>query len=149
MLRSNKAMPLEILVVDDDKVVALMHKNQLRCSNIQPAPVLCTNGQEALDYLLKNDAADKHFLVLLDLNMPLVNGWKFLNKLKKAPPLATIYVVIVTSSINQKDYLKTQTYEQVIHYCQKPLSQTCISKIKSTEALRAFFMAESKEAGHR
>lgn len=141
-MKLNSATPLEILVVDDDKVVALLHKNQLRCSKVEPSPVICSNGREALDYLLKNDFPGKNFLILLDLNMPLVNGWKFLNKLKKDPPQAKIYVVIVTSSINQKDYLKAKTYEQVIHYCHKPLSPTCLSNIKNSEALQHFFAAE-------
>lgn len=145
MLRSSKATPLEILVVDDDKVVALLHKNQLRSSKIEPAPIICGNGKEALDYLLNNDRAGKHFLIFLDLNMPLVDGWKFLKKLKKDPLLGKAYVVIVTSSINQKDYQRAQTYEQVIYFCRKPLGAACMSKIKSSEVLRPFFLREAEE----
>ncbi len=144
MLRSNRANPLEILIVDDDKIVALLHKNQLRCSKIEPAPVICANGREALDYILKNDRADKHFLILLDLNMPVVNGWEFLEKLKNDPPLSKINVVIVTSSINQNDHRKAQTYDRVIHYCRKPLSATCVSNIKTSKELRSFFLKQTE-----
>lgn len=131
--------------MDDDKVVALLHKSQLRCSQVEPAPVICSNGREALDYLLRKDSTDKHFLVLLDLNMPVVDGWNFLKKLKKDPPLAKVHVVIVTSSINQKDYMKAQTFTSVIYYCQKPLSADCVATIKNLEKLRPFFIAEAKE----
>lgn len=144
-MRSNNATPLEILVVDDDKIVALLHRNQLRCSRIQPAPVICSNGREALDYLLKNDKPDKSFLILLDLNMPVVDGWKFLKKIKKNPPLSRVFVVIVTSSINRKDFLKAQTYASVIHFCPKPLSAACVSTIKNLEQLQPFFRSETKE----
>lgn len=143
-MKLNSTPPLEILVVDDDKVVALLHKNQLRCSKVEPAPVICSNGREALDYLLKNDKTGKNFLILLDLNMPIVDGWKFLKKLRKDPPLGQIYVVIVTSSINNKDYLKAQTYNSVIHFCRKPLSAKCVKIIKNLKQLRPHFGNESK-----
>lgn len=125
--------------MDDDRVVALLHKNQLRCSKIEPAPVICSNGGEALNYLLRKDSAENTFLVLLDLNMPVVNGWKFLKELKKDPPLAQIFVVIVTSSINQKDQEKAQKYSSVIHFCPKPLSSSCVTTIKNLEQVRQFF----------
>lgn len=144
-MKSGSFTPLDILIVDDDKVVALLHKNQLRCSKVEPAPVICSNGKEALDYLLKNDSPQKNFLVLLDLNMPVVDGWKFLKKIRKNPPLSKVFVVIVTSSINQIDYLKAQTYASVIHFCRKPLSSDCVSTIKNLEQLRPFFKNETKE----
>lgn len=146
MLRSNRTAALEILIVDDDKIVALLHKNQLRSSKIEPAPVICSNGKEALDHLYRNDSPCKNILVLLDLNMPIVDGWKFLKKLKKDPPKAQVFVVIVTSSINQKDHLKAQTYSSVIHFCRKPLTSDCFKKIKGMEQLRMFFKPELKES---
>jgi CheY-like chemotaxis protein len=144
-LKLNSSAPLEILIVDDDRVVALLHKNQLRCSKIEPAPVICTNGREALDYLLKNDNPGNNFLILLDLNMPVVDGWKFLKKLRKNPPLASVYVVVVTSSINNTDYLKAQTYNLVIHFCRKPLSSQCVRTIKNLKQLQPFFKNEPKK----
>lgn len=142
MSRSNNAAPLEILIVDDDKVVALLHKNQLRASHIEPSPVICSNGKDALDYLSRNDHPGKSFLVLLDLNMPVIDGWQFLKRLKRNPPKAKVFVAVITSSINQKDYLKAQTYSSVIHFCKKPLESGCVSKIKNLEPLRDFFRGE-------
>lgn len=131
--------------MDDDKVVSLLHKNQLRCSNVDTSPVICSNGREALDYLLQTDKHGKKFLVLLDLNMPVVDGWKFLKKLKKNPTLAQVFVVVVTSSINKKDFLKANTYNNVIHYCPKPLSAVCVDTIKNLEPVRSFFNKQEKE----
>lgn len=142
MLRSSRATSLEILLVDDDKVVALLHKNRLKSTNIGLPPVICSNGMEALERLHRNDHISKHFLVLLDLNMPVVDGWKFLKLLKKNPPQAEVSVVIVTSSINQQDFLKAQTYSSVIHFCRKPLSLDCVNRIKNLEPVREFFRNE-------
>ncbi|WP_051286466.1 response regulator [Salinimicrobium terrae] len=139
MLKSGNAGRLEVLVVDDDKVVTLLHKNSLKSSNIDHSPVLCYNGKEALEYLQQNDRSDKHFLILLDLNMPVLDGWKFLKELRKNPPKARVYVIVVTSSINHQDYVKAQTYDQVIQFCRKPLSAECILNIKKLEPVRQFF----------
>ena len=145
MSKSGSSELFEVLVVDDDKVVALLHKNSLRTSRVEYVPVICDNGRKALEYISKNDGIDKHFLVLLDLNMPVLDGWKFLKKLKNNPPKANVYVIVVTSSINQKDYLKAQTYESVIDFCRKPLSAECLLKIHDLEPIRQFFTTQEEE----
>lgn len=139
---SNNPAGLEILVVDDDKVVTLLHKNLLRNSDLNWPPVIFENGLDALNYIQENDRSQKHFLVFLDLNMPVLDGWKFLKKIKKSGLLSRVYVVIVTSSINQKDYLKAQKYESVYYYCRKPMRLECVEKITNLEPLKPFF------AGH-
>ena len=136
---SNNSTGLEILVVDDDKIVTLLHKNLLRNSGLNWPPVIFENGLEALNYLLEYDRSQKHFLVFLDLNMPVLDGWKFLKKIKKLELLSSVYVVIVTSSINQKDYLKAQKYESVLYYCRKPMRLECVEKITNLEPLKPFF----------
>lgn len=136
--------PLEILVVDDDKVVGLLHKTQLRLHGIQWPPVLCENGLEALEYILKKRDSGKEFLVFLDLNMPVLNGWKFLKKLKKQAPEVKVHVVIVTSSINQKDKVKAEKFEEVIFFCRKPLGSPCVDKILALEELNSILPTQSK-----
>lgn len=145
MSASNNPCALEVLVVDDDRVVSLLHKNQLRNLSLDKPPVLCSNGKEALDHLQKNDCSAKHFLVFLDLNMPVLDGWKFLKKLKKSNFQAKVFVVIITSSINQKDFLKAQTYDSVIHFCRKPMNADCVTRIKSLTPVRHFFKISTEK----
>ncbi len=144
MSKSGNSELFEVLIVDDDRVVALLHKNSLRSSQVEQVPVVCDNGRKALEYISENDDVHKHFLILLDLNMPVLDGWKFLKKLKKNPPQAKIYVIVVTSSINKKDHLKAQTYEPVIHFCRKPLSADCVVKIQNLEPLKKFFFTKDE-----
>ena len=145
MLKPSDAGRFEVLIVDDDKVVALLHKNSLKNLHIKQPPVLCNNGKEALNYLHNADHADKHFLVLLDLNMPVLDGWNFLKSLKKNPLQGKVHVVVVTSSINRKDYLKAQTFDHVVHFCRKPLSPECILKIRKLKPVRQFFFKSAEE----
>lgn len=139
-------VPLEILVVDDDKVVGLLHKTQLRLNGIHWPPVLCENGLEALEYILKKHDSKKEFLVFLDLNMPVLNGWKFLKQLKKQAPNVKVHVVIVTSSINQKDQVKAKKFEEVIYFCRKPLGSPCIDNILALEEINSILPPRSKNS---
>lgn len=149
MFRSTKKETLEILVVDDDKIVALLHKTQLRCAKLGPSPVLFSNGKEALTYLRKKDHTNKHFLVLLDLNMPVLNGWEFLRLLEKDPMTANVHVIIITSSINREDEVRSRNFKQVIGFCRKPMDAACVKDIKSHEKLRHFFHAEHSPASEK
>lgn len=137
---------LEVLVVDDDKIARLLHQHHLRTASMSNAPVSCAHGKEALDYLLKNDVPNKHFLVLLDLNMPVVNGWEFLDFLEKTNLTARVLVVIITSSINNRDREKAQKYKSVIHFCSKPLDTMRLQKIKSLEVLKPYFDASKNSS---
>lgn len=141
---SNSSVALDILVVDDDKVVALLHKNLLRNSRLNWLPVIFENGLEALNYIQENDKSKKHFLVFLDLNMPILDGWEFLKKIKKLELRSPVHVVIVTSSIDQRDYERAQKYESVIYYCQKPLDLECVEKISNLKPLKSFFTGHTE-----
>lgn len=91
------------------------------------APVWCRNGREAIDYLDLVAGESDQVLVLLDLNMPEMNGWDFLEACKERPYSKKVYVVVVTSSLFREDQKKAESYEQVIGYFTKPLTtQNCL-----------------------
>lgn len=149
MFRSTKRENFEILVVDDDKIVALLHKNQLRCSRLGPSPLLFNNGKEALSYLRKKDLPNKNFLVLLDLNMPVLDGWNFLKLLEKDTMVANVHVVIVTSSINREDEVRSKNFKNVVGFCRKPLDSSCVKYIRELEPLRRLFQQENLPASEK
>src|SRR5690554_6459701 len=73
---------LEILIVDDDRVISFLEEKILSGLEI-PVPFHSFfNGKEALEYLEKSTEPEKHFPVLLDINMPVMNGWEFLNHIQ-------------------------------------------------------------------
>lgn len=113
---------MEVLVVDDDEIILILHKTRVKKMGLHPNPISKTNGLEALNYILSNNFSDTHFLVLLDINMPLMNGWEFLNELEKNTMLCRISVAIVTSSIDDADKEMADQYPRVIDFIEKPLS---------------------------
>jgi CheY-like chemotaxis protein len=113
-------MGLKIMVVDDDEVVLFLHREILEQCNI-PFPSVCFNSaRQALSEILLDEGGNT-WLVLLDINMPVMNGWDLLEELQKEKS-KKVYVVIVTSSIDPDDREKAKKYNQVIDYFEKPIS---------------------------
>ena len=105
-----------ILVVDDSIDDFEATKRAFAKANLGNAVKHARSGQEALDYLL-SDAEVKPGLILLDLNMPGIDGRKTLEIIKRNPSLKKIPVVILTTSDDERDViacyeLGTNTYVQ-------------------------------------
>ena len=89
-------MKKKILVVEDSKLVHKMYDMMLR----QFSLVHAYNGQEALAKLAEHPDAD---LILLDINMPKMNGLEFLSQIKAMPQFARIPVIIISTEGKEED----------------------------------------------
>ncbi len=89
----------KILVVDDSKLIHKMYEVMLRSY----ALVYALNGREGLEKLAQTPDVD---MVILDINMPELNGLEFLSHAKSNPALAKIPVVIVSTEGKEEDILR-------------------------------------------
>lgn len=113
---------IKVLIVEDDTMISFLHKALLQKNKIAQDPLIFNNGKEVWDFLLNYDDPDEFYLILLDLNMPVLNGWQFLDKLKEKDEMANrIKVAIVTSSIDPEDKDKAKDYDVVDYFLSKPL----------------------------
>ncbi|GAB3893987.1 response regulator [Larkinella knui] len=123
---------MKIAVVDDDPVFQF-----LTCKLIEKIVVghelfSFNDGQDALDFIQTN-RTHLHVLpelILLDINMPILNGWQFLDHFKLLG--ATGYqpiIYMVSSSMDQADVLKSQTYMELKGYLTKPLSRQQLTEL--------------------
>ncbi len=87
---------------------------------------------EAKEYFDQNFSSNKNYLIFLDINMPLMNGWEFLEYCQTEYSKASIQVVILTSSPFKKDQIKASNYNQVTFYKIKPLYKENIIEIFSS-----------------
>ena len=95
-----------ILLVEDDTVDAMTVKRALNDINMTNRVVHVTDGEEAWHYL--NDPSNsKPFLILLDINMPKMNGIELLKLMKEDADLMTIPVVMLTTSTNDRDIIQS------------------------------------------
>lgn len=132
---SNKNMQTlnSIFIVDDDDIYVFTAKKML--SNVFDVRVLVVfeNSKTALEALIElNDSDDKPFpeLILLDLNMPIWDGWYFLDQIKKVSFIDKLNIFIVTSSENPSELKQVQAYEFVKGFISKPLTYENMNQLK-------------------
>lgn len=123
-------------IIDDDEVILyltrLLNKDLTFCRQMASF----TSSENALNSL--KAAIDNNLqlpsLILIDLNMPVMSGWTFLDELSQLEAGKHIPVFIFSSSINQEDINRARSYDIVKDYIIKPLTVTKISKILRTIA---------------
>jgi CheY-like chemotaxis protein len=97
-----------ILLVEDDSVDVMMVKRALKDLNVTNLLVQTPNGKEAFEYLT-GEGNERPCIILLDLNMPKMNGVEFLKIIKADDELKKIPVVVLTTSRDTED--KFETFE--------------------------------------
>jgi chemotaxis family two-component system response regulator Rcp1 len=114
---------VEILLVEDNPGDARLCEEALKESKILNNLHIAKDGQEALDFLFKTngfESVSRPDLIILDLNLPKINGKDVLKKIKEDSSTKKIPVVILTSSKAEEDIVKT--YElHANSYITKPL----------------------------
>ncbi|MGV3503443.1 MAG: response regulator [Adhaeribacter sp.] len=119
-------MSLQVILVDDDDMVMYLHKMLARLSGLAANPVCFGDGKSTLAYLTAHHQADSQYLVLLDINMPEMNGWDFLQAVQHTRFADALLVIMVTSSIDEADREKAREFRQVVTFLEKPLNvETC------------------------
>jgi CheY-like chemotaxis protein len=130
---------LKILLVDDDKIMLFLHEMFLKKAGVLCDTVLCYNGQEALDFLGGHESVETTFLVLLDINMPVMNGWELLSAVRDRPNLPPVYIVMVSSATEESERERAFSFAHVIDYQAKPLTIESCKKIIGSNQIRGFF----------
>lgn len=121
-----KAQVKHILIIDDDKVCNYYYAHLLRKMSDQDRVSTCVTGYEALVYLEeKEKKSDFPDLILLDINMPVMDGFSFLKTYAQSyyPQHPLTVVAIVTSDPSENSRLKTAEYPFVHHFLNKPLTE--------------------------
>ncbi len=130
--------PISILLVDDDEINNFISIKLIRKA-IENADIkACLNGRFAIDELseIQKDAPEKlPDFILLDINMPIMNGWEFLDEYKRLniDPLGKSKIYIISSSVFSNDISKARSYPLVRNFVSKPLSVEKIREMLAGE----------------
>lgn len=119
-----------ILLIEDDNIDAMTVKRAFRELKITNELVRTLNGEQALDYLSKNENK-KPCIIITDLNMPKMNGIEFVRAVKNHEQLKNIPIVVLTTSKDETDKLETFKHS-VAGYMVKP-----VDYMQFVEAVRA------------
>lgn len=101
---ADEAIDARVLLVEDDRDDAFVVERVLARAPIRVKVDVCDNGQSALDHLsrcLEKDGPPFPDLILLDLNMPVMDGYAFLQKLRSIPSLCSLPVCVLTTSTDE------------------------------------------------
>ena len=125
--------PVDFLLIDDDEINNFLSNELIKLYHPNIAIKSTLYVQDAINELqekIKNEVALPQ-IILVDINMPILNGWDFLEAFEKmdADAIKNVRVFIYTSSIYYKDIEKAKKYKSVIKLITKPLSQEMINEI--------------------
>jgi len=125
-----------VFIIDDDPIHQRIAQIMISKHNLFDEYFSYTEAQKALDFLQENKKNEETLpdVILLDLNMPVLDGWDFLDTFETLIKefKKNIRVFIVSSSVDEKDLLRSKSYVAVKGFISKPLSPDIIRSIIET-----------------
>ena len=121
-------MKIKCLIIDDEPSSQTVLKKFVGDVDFLELAGVCNNAIEAIEKLKLDPAIQ---LLFLDINMPIMNGWQFLEQLEliNTSAIQDIKVVILTSSMSENDKKKSEAYKSVKKYVTKPLLANAIGSL--------------------
>ena len=115
---------INLLVIDDDDINIFIIKKIVAKTGYNVEMVSKNNGQLAIDYLrqVADDRAQFPHLMLIDINMPILNGWEFLDAYDGLETDLKSDMYMLSSSVYENDIEKAKTYRTIKGFISKPLS---------------------------
>ncbi|MGY5845849.1 response regulator [Salegentibacter sp. HM20] len=127
-------------IIDDDKIYVNLVRKIIEIKKLSKNLIIFKNGREALEYFQKNlsslseDSLPE--IIFLDLNMPVMDGWEFLNEFIKIKNELSkkIQLYVVSSSIDPRDLERAKSFNMVTDYLIKPIELKKFEKIFTRNA---------------
>ncbi|RZJ71224.1 response regulator [Flavobacterium sp.] len=123
----------KLLCVDDDPITLMLYKMVINKAEFAMQVDTAQNGEEAIGYFdgLIANGGEHPKLIFLDLNMPVMGGWEFLDlfSTEKYKPFADVKVIVLSSTIDPQDIEKSKSYNQVIDFRSKPISKEMLAEL--------------------
>jgi CheY-like chemotaxis protein len=122
-----------VCLIDDDEIYQFIFQRQVENCKLANQVLIFPNGQKGFDYLKKSLKDNRNLPdnIFLDINMPIMDGWQFLEEFstikKQFPKIINIY--LVTSSIDERDIEKANNILDVKEYLIKPISEDKILEV--------------------
>lgn len=122
-----------VMLIDDNEIDNLINQKMIEAASVTENIYTHTGAKSAIEFLRnmeKMDMADKVLpdVIFLDIDMPLMDGFQFLDEFEKLSATAKkkCKIVMLTSSINPQDFNRSKKYTNVKLYLNKPLSHESI-----------------------
>lgn len=124
-----------VCIIDDDSIFVYIAKRLLKESNFNDHILVFENGKEGIEGLLRlvKDEKEIPSIIFLDLSMPIMSGWEFLDSFANAqiPNKEELKIIVMSSSINPNEIQKIKAYPMVADYIVKPITPSDLEKIST------------------
>lgn len=122
---------INLLVIDDDEINIFIIKKIVDKTGYDVNTVSKNNGQVAIDYINSVLDNDESFpdIILIDINMPILNGWDFIEAYEKLSIPSKVDVYMLSSSVYENDIERAKSYRSVKGFISKPLSIERLSEL--------------------
>ncbi|MBX2968360.1 MAG: response regulator [Cyclobacteriaceae bacterium] len=122
-----------IALIDDDEIFQFTTTRIIQSTNLARVTNQFYNGQQALDFLAAHAGNENALpdILFLDINMPVIDGWMFLDEFRRLEPVLKkpITIFMVSSSIAPEDINRARSNPLVVDYLLKPLSLDNFKKV--------------------
>jgi CheY-like chemotaxis protein len=138
----------KVLLIDDDEIALMLSELVIELNEFAQQVVKLTNGKQGLDFFENLATGLQHAktkeapsLVFLDLNMPIMNGWDFLDGfLRKYQVLfPSTRVVVLSSTVDPQDFARAKQYDFVVDFLNKPLTDDALLGLRANRNLHNLF----------
>ena len=128
-----KVQMKKVMLIDDNEIDIFINQKVLEFNDFAESVINIQAAQEAIDVLQKGNEEDIPNVIFLDLNMPIVDGFKFLFEFSKMNELvrSKVKIIVLTSSDNVRDKEKVAANPDVLAYISKPLTDSKLELISS------------------
>lgn len=123
----------DVLLVEDDPITIMVCDRIIKMTSFADKVKSCENGKIAIDYLsglAENNSIPK--IIFLDINMPVMNGWDFLEEFERIRSRFNLLprIYLLSSTVDPEDYNKAKSFTLVADFISKPLSKEALQKIE-------------------
>ncbi len=128
------------MLIDDDEPTNFINRMLVEESGCRAHVEIVQGGKDALDYLTRSGkytGAPGHYpfpdLILLDINMPAMDGWEFLEQYKLLPPdaIANTIIFMLTTSLNPDDEVRAGQMPEIAGFMNKPFTADMFKQVLS------------------